>query len=162
MSGLDCLCLFETWVSMSLPLSSCLNLSAFVWRSRFYMFKFSWSIIFLSLFASWFEILNPLSNIMFYHILCNFEFELVCHMYIISLDSIMFELLCPIIQCQMSIVICVCLECAQCVLSSNSNSCCEQSPNDEKWLYSSLREFYTHIALYYIDDSAMCIAIELL
>ncbi len=98
---------------------------------------------------------------MFYHILSNFEFELMCHMYIISLNSIMFELLCPIIQCPMSIVVHVCLQCAQCVLSSNSNSCCEQSPNNEKKLYSSLREFYTWIVLYYIDDSAMCITIEL-
>ncbi len=98
---------------------------------------------------------------MVYHILSNFEFELVCHMYIVRPNSIVLELLCLIIQCQMSIVICVCLQCAQCVLSSNSNSCCEQSPNNEKGFYSSLRKFYTQIVLYYIHDSAMCIVIKL-
>jgi hypothetical protein len=112
-------------------------------------------------YLKWMSNIYPKSNIMFYHILSNFEFELMCHMYIISPNSIMFKLLCPIMQCPMSIVVCVCLQCAQCVLSSNSNSFCEQSHNNEKNIYSSLREFYTWIVLYYIDDSAMCIAIKL-
>jgi hypothetical protein len=145
MLRLENLFLFEIWIFMNLSISLCLNVSTLVWRYRLYMFKSSWSIIFLSLFASWFEILDliwvlmsnwslrkmfeslylivlsaqylkwmfnicSLFNIMFYHILSNFEFELVCHMYIVRPISIVFELLCLNIQCRMSIVICIFLQ----------------------------------------------------